>query len=60
MVAKSNKANATQAAARRLEKVIASHRIYFSDWRSHKFDEGSSSREAERSNQLRQDSQKSK
>lgn len=38
MVVKSNTTNATLAATRRLEKVIESHRSYFSDWRSDKFD----------------------
>lgn len=38
MVVKSNTTNATIAATRRLEKVIESHRSYFSDWRSDKFD----------------------
>jgi hypothetical protein len=38
MVVKSNTTNATLAATRRLEKVIESHRSYFSDWRNDKFD----------------------
>lgn len=42
MVAKSNTANATFAATRRLDKVIESHRTYFSDWRSEKFDRSAS------------------
>lgn len=41
MVVKSNAANATQAATRRLEKVIESHRKYFSEWRSNRFDRSS-------------------
>lgn len=38
MVAKSNSAAATQHAAQRLERIIDSHRSYFSEWRSDKFD----------------------
>ena len=38
MVVKSNVGNATQVATRRLEKVIESHRTYFSEWRSDRFD----------------------
>jgi hypothetical protein len=38
MVAKSTSPNAAQAASDRLEKTIASHRSYFADWRSEKFD----------------------
>ena len=41
MVVKSNTANATEAAARRLDRVIESHRSYFSDWRSDRFDRSS-------------------
>lgn len=38
LVVKSNSAAATQHAAQRLEKVIESHRSYFSEWRSSKFE----------------------
>jgi len=38
MVAKSNRSDATQHATQRLEKVIESHRSYFSEWRSTKFE----------------------
>lgn len=37
MVVKSSTSIATQAATKRLEKVIESHRSYFSEWRSEKF-----------------------
>lgn len=49
MVVKSNASIATQAATKRLEKVIDSHRLYFSEWRSEKFDRSNSS-EQERKN----------
>lgn len=38
LAVKSNNAAATQHAAQRLEKVIESHRSYFSEWRSDKFE----------------------
>lgn len=45
MVVKSNTATAAMVATRQLEKVIASHRSYFSEWRSNKFDQPESVRE---------------
>lgn len=42
MVVKSNASIATNAATKRLEKVIDSHRSYFSEWRSEKFDRSNS------------------
>lgn len=45
MVVKSNASIATNAATKRLEKVIDSHRSYFSEWRSEKFDRSNSSDE---------------
>lgn len=38
MVAKSIKATAAQRATQRLDEVITSHRDYFAQWRSTKFD----------------------
>lgn len=50
MVVKSNASIATQAATKRLEKVIDSHRLYFSEWRSEKFDRSVRREENEQKN----------